>query len=73
MNHLYDHGTTPDGERHQSTGRAPEATGFTIHQPDDSGHDDLAALFVGGPDLDTPEGCEAAIAEVRREMEQDAA
>ena len=76
MNYLYDQGT-PDGERHRSTGNELEAAGFTIEDPNDAALDDdgpdLADLFLGGSDLDTPEGCEAAIAEVRREMERDPA
>ena len=76
MDDLYDQGTA-DGERHQPAGQQLEAAGFTIHERDDAPHDngpiDLADLFVGGCDLDTPEGCDAAIAEVRRGMERDAA
>jgi len=72
MTYDYDH--TTDGEQHLATARQLERSGFTIEDaPSDTDAadygDDLDGLFDGGPDLETPEGCEQAIRAVRLEME----
>jgi len=72
MSYDYDHIT--DDEQHLATSRQLERSGLTIQDaPGDTdaveyGHD-LDGLFDGGPDLETPEGCERAIRAVRLEME----
>jgi hypothetical protein len=66
MTYAYDK-TTGDGEQHLATASELMQSGFTIHErhaPAAAEDDALDALFDGGPDLETREGVERALAAV---------
>jgi len=66
---------TADGERHLATAGELEDAGFAVYEAPEQDaveteepRGGLDALFDGGPDLETPEGCEQALAAIRQEI-----
>lgn len=64
---------TADGEQQLATAGELEDAGFAVYEvPEpaetEESRDELDALFEGGPDLDTPEGCEKALTAIRQEI-----